>query len=153
MAIRVVVVCFSILHRTRSVSGHVSHHDRCRVGSVRVSDSVAKKPISASTDSRVYRRCLRAAPTPPSQKLILRGRRRTKLIRRRRWGRKRTVGISSVVSVPRKKSCSCVRSSSCTRSSWSASTTFTVGHGDSTLWTALLSSSLGYLLPNPSLKR
>ena len=24
---------------------------------------------------------------------------------------------------------------------------------DSTLWTALLSSSLGYLLPNPSLKR
>ena len=26
-------------------------------------------------------------------------------------------------------------------------------HGDSTLWTALLSSSLGYLLPNPSLKR
>ena len=102
MAIRVVVVCFSILHRTRSVSGHVSHHDRCRVGSVRVSDSVAKKPTSASTDSRVYRRCLRAAPTPPSQKLILRGRTRTKLIRRRRWGRKRTVGISSVVSVPRK---------------------------------------------------
>ena len=29
----------------------------------------------------------------------------------------------------------------------------TVEHGDSTLWTALLSSSLGYLLPNPSLKR
>ena len=29
----------------------------------------------------------------------------------------------------------------------------TVGHGDSTRWTALLSSSLGYLLPNPSLKR
>ena len=29
----------------------------------------------------------------------------------------------------------------------------TVGHGDSTLWTALLSSSLGYLLPNQSLKR
>ena len=29
----------------------------------------------------------------------------------------------------------------------------TVGNGDSTLWTALLSSSLGYLLPNPSLKR
>ena len=29
----------------------------------------------------------------------------------------------------------------------------TVGHDDSTLWTALLSSSLGYLLPNPSLKR
>ena len=29
----------------------------------------------------------------------------------------------------------------------------TVAHGDSTLWTALLSSSLGYLLPNPSLKR
>ena len=29
----------------------------------------------------------------------------------------------------------------------------TVGHGDSTLWTALLSSSLGYILPNPSLKR
>ena len=29
----------------------------------------------------------------------------------------------------------------------------TVGHGVSTLWTALLSSSLGYLLPNPSLKR
>ena len=28
-----------------------------------------------------------------------------------------------------------------------------VGHGDSTLWTALLSSSLGYMLPNPSLKR
>ena len=28
-----------------------------------------------------------------------------------------------------------------------------VGHGDSTLWTALLSSSLGYLLPNPSMKR
>ena len=29
----------------------------------------------------------------------------------------------------------------------------TVEHGDSTHWTALLSSSLGYLLPNPSLKR
>ena len=29
----------------------------------------------------------------------------------------------------------------------------TVGHGDSTLWIALLSSSLGYLLPNPSMKR
>ena len=29
----------------------------------------------------------------------------------------------------------------------------TIGHGDSTLWTALLSSSLGYLLPNPSMKR
>ena len=29
----------------------------------------------------------------------------------------------------------------------------TVGHVDSTLGTALLSSSLGYLLPNPSLKR
>ena len=29
----------------------------------------------------------------------------------------------------------------------------TVGHGDSTLWTALLSSSLGYMIPNPSLKR
>ncbi len=27
------------------------------------------------------------------------------------------------------------------------------GHGDSTLWTALLSSSLGCLLPNPPLKR
>ena len=29
----------------------------------------------------------------------------------------------------------------------------TVGHGDSTLWTALLRSSLGYMLPNPSLKK
>ena len=29
----------------------------------------------------------------------------------------------------------------------------TVGHDDSTLWTVLLSSSLGYILPNPSLKR
>ena len=29
----------------------------------------------------------------------------------------------------------------------------TVAHDYSTLWTALLSSSLGYLLPNPSLKR
>ena len=29
----------------------------------------------------------------------------------------------------------------------------TVGHGDSTLWTALMGSSLSYLLPNPSLKR
>ena len=29
----------------------------------------------------------------------------------------------------------------------------TVGHGDSTLSTALLSTSLGYLLPNPTLKR
>ena len=28
----------------------------------------------------------------------------------------------------------------------------TAGHGDSSLLTALLSSSLGYLLPNPSLK-
>ena len=28
-----------------------------------------------------------------------------------------------------------------------------VAHDDPTLWTALLSSSLGYLLPNPSLKR
>ena len=37
--------CFFLLQRTRSVSGH--NHDRCRVGSVRLSDSVAKKPISA----------------------------------------------------------------------------------------------------------
>ena len=29
----------------------------------------------------------------------------------------------------------------------------TFGHTDSNLWTALLSSSLGYLLPNPSLKK
>ena len=29
----------------------------------------------------------------------------------------------------------------------------TVGHDDSTLWTALLSSWLGYRLPNPSMKR
>ena len=29
----------------------------------------------------------------------------------------------------------------------------TTGHTDSNLWTALLSSSLGYLLPNPSVKR
>ena len=29
----------------------------------------------------------------------------------------------------------------------------TVGQVDSTLWTALLSSSLGYLLPNPSMKQ
>ena len=29
----------------------------------------------------------------------------------------------------------------------------TVAHDDSTLWTALLSSSLGNLLPNPSLNR
>ena len=29
----------------------------------------------------------------------------------------------------------------------------TIEHGDSTLWTALLSSSLGYLLPNPSMER
>ena len=29
----------------------------------------------------------------------------------------------------------------------------TVGHGDSTLWNALQISSLGYMLPNPSLKR
>ena len=29
----------------------------------------------------------------------------------------------------------------------------TIGHGDSTLWTALLSSSLGYLLPSPPMKR
>ncbi len=29
----------------------------------------------------------------------------------------------------------------------------TIGQSDSTLWTALLSSSLGYLLPNPSMKR
>ena len=28
-----------------------------------------------------------------------------------------------------------------------------VGHDDSNLWTALLSSSLGYLLPNPTLRR
>lgn len=28
-----------------------------------------------------------------------------------------------------------------------------LAHGDSNLWTALLSSSLGYLLPNPTLKR
>ena len=28
--------------------------------------------------------------------------------------------------------------------------TLTAGHGDSTLWTALVSSSLDYLLPNPS---
>ena len=37
-----------LLHRKRSVSGHVSHHDRCCVGSVRVSDSVAEIPISAA---------------------------------------------------------------------------------------------------------
>ena len=37
--------CFFLLQSTRSVSGH--NHDRCRVGSVRLSDSVAKKPISA----------------------------------------------------------------------------------------------------------
>ena len=106
--------CFFLLQSTRSVSGHISHHDRCRVGSVRLSDSVAKKPISAKTDSQVYQRCLRA---PPSQKLILRGwwrrRRTTKLMRRRRM-----VGIYSVASVPRRKSCFCVRLSSCTRSSW-----------------------------------
>ena len=29
----------------------------------------------------------------------------------------------------------------------------TTGNGDSNLWTALLSSSLGYLLPNPTLRR
>ena len=29
----------------------------------------------------------------------------------------------------------------------------TVGHGDSTLWTALLGNSLGYLPPNPSMNR
>ncbi len=28
-----------------------------------------------------------------------------------------------------------------------------IDNGDSNLWTALLSSSLGYILPNPSLKR
>ncbi len=28
----------------------------------------------------------------------------------------------------------------------------TIGNGDSNLWTALLSSSLGYMLPNPTLK-
>ena len=39
--------CFFLLQSTRSVSGRISHHDRCRVGSVRLSDSVAKKPISA----------------------------------------------------------------------------------------------------------
>ena len=39
--------CFFLLQRTRSVSGRISHHARCRVGSVRLSDSVAKKPISA----------------------------------------------------------------------------------------------------------
>ena len=33
--------CFFLLQSTRSVSGH--NHDRCRVGSVRLSDSVAKK--------------------------------------------------------------------------------------------------------------
>ena len=36
----------------------------------------------------------------------------------------RMVGIYSVASVPRRKSCFCVRWSSCTRSSWSASTTW-----------------------------
>ena len=35
--------------RKRSVSGHVSHHDRCCVGSVRVSDSVAEIPITAAS--------------------------------------------------------------------------------------------------------
>ena len=29
----------------------------------------------------------------------------------------------------------------------------TTGHDNSNLWTALLSSSLGYLLPNPTLRR
>ena len=29
----------------------------------------------------------------------------------------------------------------------------TTGHDNSNLWTALLSSSLGYLLPNPNLRR
>ena len=36
--------CFFILQSTRSVSSVIY---RCRVGSVRLSDSVAKKPISA----------------------------------------------------------------------------------------------------------
>ena len=39
--------CFFLLQRTRYVSGRISHHDRCRVGGVRLSDSVAKNPISA----------------------------------------------------------------------------------------------------------
>ena len=50
--------------------GHTSHHhDRCCVGSDRVSDSVAEKPISASSDSRVYQRWL--CTTSPSPKLIV----------------------------------------------------------------------------------
>ena len=89
------------------------HHDSCCVGSDRVSDSVAKKPISASSDSRMYQRCLQ---TP---KLIIR--RWMKLILPR-W-KNILVGISSVRNVLRKKSCTCVRSSSCTRSSSPASTT------------------------------
>ena len=52
--------------------GHASHHhDRCCVGSDRVSDSVAEKHISASSDSRVYQLCT----TSQSPKLILRERR------------------------------------------------------------------------------
>ena len=109
--------------------GHASHHhDRCCVGSDRLSDSVAEKPISASSDSRVYQRCL--CTTSPSPKLILRERclRWMKLILRMKLIRWKnilvlTVGISSVPNVLRKKLCSCVRSSSCTRSSCSASTT------------------------------
>ena len=91
-------------------------------------DSVAEKPISASSDSRMYQRCL--CTTSPSPKLILNERclRWMKLILRMKLIRWKnllalTVGISSVPNVLRKKSCSCVRSSSCTRSSCSASTT------------------------------
>ena len=64
----------------------------------------------------------------------------------------RMLGIYSVPNAPREKLCSCqvvVLYTVIVVSIYN----LTVGHCDSTLWTALLSSSLGYLLPNPSMKR
>ena len=64
---------------------------------------------------------------------------------------RRVAGDSAVTSARKRKSFSCAKSSSCiiVVSIYN----LTQGRGDSNLWTALLSSCLGYLLPNPSMKR
>ena len=57
------------------------------------------------------------------------------------------VGIYSVASVPRRKSCLLCQVIILYTVIVVSIYNLTVAHDDSTLWTALLSSSLGYLLP------
>ena len=107
---------------------------------------------------RMYERCLCTTPTPPSQNLILRGSATEeeeeedevdtveKPISTDGWHifcrecpKEEIVFLCQVIILYTVIVVSIYN--------------LTVEHGDSTLWTALLSSSLGYLLPNPSLKR